>query len=332
MEESIDISLLDRFMKGETSDQENTQLLKWFRSEQSQKEIVAFYQKRWEEKSDSQMPLDIQERMFHQIKTRVDESGRKRKIHNHTFAYWLQYAAAIILLFAIGLGTHTFIKRPQSINKELLVTAEKGQRANVTLPDGTKVWINSHSQISYPTDYGENERRLSLNGEAYFEVAKDENKRFIVNAGEMEVEALGTSFNIKAYSEDETIITTLFSGKIKTTVANASTELLPNQFASYNRQSRKLTYMDAENVNYASMWRNNELAFNSQLLSEIATTLHRLYNVNIEFKSEKLRHYRFSGVIKNNSLENVIEIISLTAPIQYETNGDTIVLIERELP
>lgn len=80
--------------------------------------------------------------------------------------------------------------------------AEKGQRASVMLPDGTKVWLNSHTQISYNSNYGMKDRVVALAGEAYFEVAKDKDHRFIVKTGDMEVEALGTSFNVKAYKED----------------------------------------------------------------------------------------------------------------------------------
>jgi ferric-dicitrate binding protein FerR (iron transport regulator) len=249
---------------------------------------------------------------------------------------WMRYAAAVILCVSTGLATylytrHSYPENPVNTAKTtLVVSAEKGQRANVTLPDGTRVWLNSHSQITYPSDYGVEARSLTLTGEAWFEVAKDSTRCFVVTAGEMTVEALGTSFNIKAYQEDTEVVTTLFTGSVRTVVGNKEVKLLPKQYVSFNRSSRKLTTGYPENISYTAMWRNNELAFESVSLEKIAVLLNRMYNVEVVFTSDKVRKYCFSGVIKNNSLDNVIEIISLTAPITYESKGDTIKLSEKK--
>lgn len=145
----------------------------------------------------------------------------------------------------------------------------------------------------------------------------------------MEVEALGTSFNIKAYKEDTEIITTLFSGSVQTSVQENTIRLRPEEYASFNRENGRFSASHSDNVDYALIWRNNELAFERQTMEEIAVLLNRMYNVEIVFRSEKIKNYRFSGVIKNNSLDNVIELISLTAPIIYQSSGDTIILNEK---
>jgi ferric-dicitrate binding protein FerR (iron transport regulator) len=148
----------------------------------------------------------------------------------------------------------------------------------------------------------------------------------------MQVEALGTAFNIKAYKEDTEVVATLFEGSVQTSVKNKTVKLVPEQYASFNRENFRLTVSRAENAAYASMWRENELAFERNTMEEIAVMLNRMYNVEIVFQSEKIKKYYFSGVIKNNSLDNVIEIISLTAPIVYKSVGDTIVLNEKQEP
>lgn len=334
---NVNIELLDRFMRGETSPEEEQLLLEWFRNAASKDEILEFYQQRWIETSDEELPAEIQGRMFLRIKERmheIEKSNEDRKItpikQRSYFMRFLPYAATILLCIGIAFSSYLYTRKDLPVANEYIVSAEKGQRASITLPDGTRVWLNSHTELRYKSDYGIKERNVSLNGEAYFEVSKDKEHRFIVKAGEMEVEALGTSFNVKAYDEDPNFVATLFEGSIKAGTGEDNTVILtPDQHVSLNRQSKSLTVGTSDNVAYARMWRNNELAFEKEKLDDIAILLNRMYNVQLEFKSEKIKHYRFSGVIKNNSLDNVIEIISLTAPITYESHGDTIILDEK---
>lgn len=332
------IELLDRFMRGMTSPEEEKELLEWFRCPHSRDEIVEHYRHFWAKASGQELSAETQGRMFHQIKTRMkalEEAGGKAEERTlprkKNAPRWLSYAAAVLLCVGLGTGSNLLmrhISRPAP--KDYIVSADKGQRASLTLPDGTKVWLNSHSKLSYNTEYGTEERIVNLSGEAYFEVAKDKEHRFVVKTGEMEVEALGTTFNVKAYNEDSDFVATLFEGSIRAGTMDSSIVLTPNQHVSLDRRNKSLTVGLSENASYAKMWRNNELAFESEKLENIAVFLNRMYNVQVVFKSEKIKRYRFSGVIKNNSLDNVIEIISLTAPITYESTGDTIVLGEKQ--
>lgn len=298
-------------------------------SREDESRIGAFYRERWENVADGEMPPDVGERIFRAIRRRMNDVGRRR-----IAAGLARYAAAVLAGAAVSTAVHLSSGRAApdaELAKDCFtVFSDKGQRSNATLPDGTKVWLNSHSKITYPRDYGVCERVLSLTGEAYFEVAKDSAKRFLVNAGEMTVEALGTAFNVKAYDEDREIVTTLFSGSAQATVSDRTLTLKPEQYATFDRERRVLTSRTAENVSYAAMWRDNELSFDRQTMDEIAVMFNRLYNVTIHFESERIRHYRFSGVIKNNSLDNVIEIISLTAPVSYRCVGDTVYLSEKK--
>lgn len=329
------IELLDRFIQGATSEEEEQQLLSWFRSAGAQEDILTYYRERWNESSDKTLPESVQIRMLDRIKAEMKPEtaitvNNDLKPRKKWWTYWGQYAAAVIICLLIGATSHFYTIHHSVIpNNEYLVEAEKGQRASVTLPDGTKVWLNSHTQIAYSNNYGLKDRIVALNGEAYFEVAKDSEHRFIVKTGDMEVEALGTTFNVKAYKEDKDVVATLFSGSIRATAGKHSAILSPEQQISYNRMNDNFKIDTPENVAYASMWRDNELAFKGETLNEIALRLNRLYNVQIVFRSDKIKQYRFSGVIKNNSLDNVFEIISLTSPIMYESFGDTIVLSER---
>ena len=249
----------------------------------------------------------------------------------HTLWKWLSHAAVAFVCISLGIGSHWYYMRqvPLSDPLDYVVSADNGQRASVVLPDGTKVWLNSHTKLNYKSDYGVKERSVSLSGEAYFEVSKDTLRRFLVNAGDMEVEALGTAFNVKAYEEDDEVVTTLFEGSVRTVVGKEFVILSPDESAVFNKSSHILSVNHPTNASYARLWRTNELAFSGESLEEIAVLLNRMYNVEVRFLSNKIKGYSFSGVIRNNSLDNVFEIISLTAPITYVSVGDTIYLNEK---
>lgn len=334
MDKNTNISLLEKFMRGETSRDEEEILSDWLRSPEAGKQLSNYYQEAWEN-SDNILATEIQGRMFERIKSQMHNTTRKLDKQKRILRVkrLFQYAAIILMVLGAGVGGHFYtVHQTQQTpieNSNYLVQTGKGQRANITLPDGTVVWLNSYTQLHYNANYGMTQRVVSLTGEAYFEVAKDKEKPFIVETKGMNVEALGTTFNVKAYQEDSRIIATLFSGSVRVSANGGNVILSPDENATFERSSGKLAVHKLENSSYAKMWRNNDLVFNGETLEEIAVLLNRMYNVQIIFKSERIKQYRFSGVICNNSLDNVIELISLTSPITYETCGDTIILGNR---
>ena len=239
------------------------------------------------------------------------------------------YAAAAMFAAAITSTVFIFSSREYDDRITSYVGGDGLEADVVVLPDGTRVSLGTRTSFSYDSRYGKSERIVQLEGEAYFEVAKDTTLRFIVKAGEMEVEALGTTFNVKAYQEDRELTTTLFEGKVRTSVGKDEVILKPDESLSFDKSSRRMIVSD-DLAAYARMWKDNELVFKGATMEEVAVMLDRLYNVKVRFASEKVKHYRFSGVIKNNSLDNVIELISLTAPIMYKKVGGEIIIEERK--
>lgn len=333
----IYIDLLERFMRGELPAEKEHELLTWFRGPEAREQLFQHYQQRWVDAEDKSLPMEKQTRMFREIQARMHagtaEKKKQKAIFRPKIPQWLSYAAVVILLISFSTTAFLYKNLADKIASDPLrtyrVLVDKGQRASVMLPDGTKVWLNSHTELTYNADYGKENRQVALSGEAYFEVEKDSTSHFIVKAGEMEVEALGTVFNVKAYEEDKELTATLFEGKVRTAVGKDGVILKPDETFCFDKVSRKMTVSD-EIAAYARMWKDNELVFRGETMLEVAVMLDRLYNVQVRFASEKVKHYRFSGVIKNNSLENVIELISLTAPITYKKAGGEIVIDERK--
>lgn len=209
------IELLNRFINGKTTPEEEQMLLEWLHNSDYKERIMNFYTLKWEKTSGKRLPIEVQIRIFRKIKKQI----RQRKI-THNLWKWISYTAVAVFCITLGIGTHWFYTQKASTSNllEYVVSADNGQRASIKLPDGTKIWLNSHSKLYYNSDYGVKERIVFLSGEAYFEVSKDTLHRFLVNAGDMKIEALGTSFNVKAYEEDNELITTLFEGCVRTAV------------------------------------------------------------------------------------------------------------------
>ena len=226
-------------------------------------------------------------------------------------------AASILLL--IGIGTAYFIRSTHPF--EVTYTeniAPKGQKSQVVLPDGTHVFLNSGSMLRYDNKFGKSSRNLSLSGEAYFEVKHNEDLPFIINAENIEVKVLGTKFNVMAYRDDNLIETTVTEGKVLVlqTDGNAHLNLLANQKATYHKNSGLLLLKDV-NPESSVCWKDNMLTFDNENFASVIKKLERWYNVSINVSGQDSLVDRFTLTIRNESLKEVLDLISLTTPIDY---------------
>lgn len=324
------IELLHRLIAGTTTEEENRQLMEWFRQCASKEEFFMLFETAWKESPD-EMPRDVQERMYRRLSRELDEKKTKTILLRSRFSWkvWPQIAVACIII-VLGLVNYRMNdKQKQLSTQNFTVLAEKGQRAFITLPDSTKVWLNSDTKISYPADYGLKERNVTLVGEAYFEVAKNPDKRFIVEAKGMQVEALGTSFNVNAYQNDNKIIASLFSGSVRVSYDRHVAILKPHESVKVDLLNRSFSRYKDESMQNIALWRKNEITFDGESLEEITNIMSRLYNTTICIEDESLKKVCYIGTIRNNNLENFIDIINLTTPVVYENKGDTVFLRKR---
>lgn len=326
------IELLHRLIAGTTTEEENRQLMEWFRQCASKEEFFMLFETAWKESPD-EMPRDVQERMYRRLSRELDGEKKQSRIvplrSRFSWKVWQRVAVACIII-VLGLLNYRMNDRQKQLSTQnFTVSAEKGQRAFVTLPDSTKVWLNSDTKISYPADYGMKERNVALVGEAYFEVAKNPNKRFIVEAKGMQVEALGTAFNINAYKDENQMIASLFSGSVRVSYDDHVAILKPYESVKVDLLTHSFSQYADENMQDIAFWRQNEITFDGESLEDITRIMNRLYNTTIYIEDESLKKECYIGTIRNNSLENFIDIINLTTPVIYENKGDTVFLKKR---
>ena len=203
----------------------------------------------------------------------------------------------------------------------------KGGEYRLVLSDGTRIVVNSMSKLVFPIRFSGNKRELNLEGEAYFEVAKDKLKPFIVSVKGIKVEVLGTSFNIKAYPDEQQSYTTLVEGKVKLNPIHQSSNnhfLEPDHQAVFNPSNSSLVIkkVDASQI---VLWTKGKYAFNDQPLAEIMKTLSRWYDFNYQFKDEALKEIRFEGGLnKYESIDPILDIITKTGKVKVSVKGKEI--------
>ena len=228
------IELLDRFFRGLTSPEEDVQLKSWIKQPDFQQKFSAYYQQCWALAPDT-MDKAVQNEMLTELLSQIDEASDTEmqvlKTKNRFLHRIGRYAAVACIILAVGSGAYyTGVSRTaDDTNKEVTMSVSNGQKADIVLADGTKVYINSDSRIVYSNSYNKKTRVVSLEGEAYFEVAKDKEKPFIVKANGINVQALGTSFNIRAHKDDKSVAVILISGKVKVDDGRYETYMKPNE-------------------------------------------------------------------------------------------------------
>ncbi len=204
------------------------------------------------------------------------------------------------------------------------MSTPKGQKYNLQLADGTKVWLNASSAIKFPTAFSGSTREVSITGEAYFEVSPDNKRPFIVDVRGMQVEVLGTHFNINAYNDEEVIRTTLLEGSVVITQSMKSKKLIPGQQAVVS----KLGLISLEqNVNLAQVmsWKNGLFYFEDSSLQEVMREISRWYDVEVVYQ-EGIPERNFEGEIQRNlKLSEVLRILELNK-VKFSLEGRTVLI------
>jgi len=218
--------------------------------------------------------------------------------------------------------------KPKLAKKQLQNTliVPRGGEYKLVLSDGSKVFLNSVSKLTYPVVFNEEIRQVNLEGEAYFEVEKDASRPFFVNINGMQIEVVGTSFNVKAYTDEDEIYTTLVEGKIKLNTDKSGDEwiLAPDQQAILEKNSNEVVVRKVDAQQYIA-WKNGVYLFTNQSLEDIMKTLSRWYDFDYEFADEEIKKVSFEGGLnKYDDIYPILDIMQSTGKIKYEINANKI--------
>lgn len=244
--------------------------------------------------------------------------------------YLNRIAAAAIFLLLITLTGYLYIDKRHiqtAIAQMYTISAGKGERASVTLPDGTKVYLNAKSTLSYPASFSLNERTVQLTGEAYFEVKHDADIPFIVKTEEIQIKVLGTTFNLYAYPDDSWFEASLVEGCIEVTPyrnPEKQVHLSPNHKARYNHETGEINVMGTD-LRVETAWKRGDLIFRNQPFKEIIGQLEIFYGVNITADREYPEEL-FTGSYHENDIIQVLKNLQQHYAFEYQKSGNEISL------
>lgn len=311
--------LFKKYLNGTCTPEEYTRMLEVIRSEEDNLSLDRFMNDNWEAleaKSDETTNDNLLGRIHHQIA--LGESKTTQK-NIRFYRLSLQIAAALIVgLIITSAYVFNYNYSIKSITQH--VSTSPGSITNFMLPDGSKVWLNSGSEITYAGNF-EKDRKLQLKGEAFFDVVKSGNT-FKISTEYGNIQVFGTAFNVKAYSNDS-FITTLERGSLEVSIASGKEKqiLKPGDQAYLNGNNQLL--VKPVSVDEFISWKDGKLMFVRKSLGEVTKMLERWYNVKIELESTETKELWFTGTIEKETISEVLELIKTTIPIEYSFNSKT---------
>ena len=310
--------ILYKFFEGNASFEEEAAVKQWM--EESAENRLAFLKER--KLFDAMLLLGNEE---------IIKNGKKRfSINLSSLRTELIKIAAVV---AITLGGSYFYYQ-SSLEKELMamqtITVPAGQRINITLVDGTNVWLNARTSLSYPVKFGKNNRQVVLDGEAYFDVTKDKSKPFIVQTDNYNVEVLGTQFDVNAYSETGEFETTLMSGSVKVASASDSTQkitLKPNNKVFLQDGKLHVTAVDDYNP---YRWKEGLICFKNKTFTSIMKDFEKYYGLTIQVKNKNVFKYVYTGKFRQtDGIDYALRVLQKDIKFTYQRDDENqIIYIE----
>lgn len=314
-------NLIAKFISGKRlTDDEFILLDKLLNNLHYRQEIFHWLEKNWQQSQPETVALQ-----FEQIRDKIRISSLKSRM-NRLFIV-LSKAAAVLFIPLFAAVLYFYVNQVGS-NELLTLFTQKGEQTNVILPDGSKVWLNVDTKLSYPVNYGVNSRNLELEGEAYFEVEKNEELPFEVTSGNIITKAIGTRFVVSAYPESSEIRSSLVNGSVEVKYGKVHEILKPGQQLVFNKNKPGIT-IKSFNENYELAWKNDELVFRLTSFDNVIVKLEKWYDVNIEynpviFKSETLT-VRFE---KYETLEQILRVIAKANGFKYTIEDKHVKIIK----
>lgn len=315
---------LIKFIEGKSNPTEKQTVIQWIRKDiEHQKRFNIIKATHVAEKLDSSKEINI-ENAYKYFTTQKNKRKRTRRI---------ALVASLVLPFLLwytytSLPYTNFTGAQNTLSSNIkVISTEYGDHEMITLPDGSTVTLNSNSSIKYHGDFDQTIRKVTLTGEAFFDIKRDETRPFIVHTEHLKVKVLGTSFNVKSYPKDEKIETTLVSGKVEVIQDKKKNAIVlqPSHRATFDKSKSdiKVDKVDSKSI---VAWQEGKLIFDNTPLKQVILDLNRKYNVEFVVQSDALLQYKYTGEFDNLELEDVLELLKISSPINYKYINNKIML------
>ena len=320
MEEDKSTRLIIRYLSHETTVEEEEALLEWISEDITHQKIFNDWVELWNNKPETDRSFDLP-RGLSKLNETIDASEMKL---GHLF--WRKIAASILVLLTAG-AVLLFVSK-YSVNQSDIVTYSQkgthaGQKLELKLSDGSVVFLNANSTLKYPDKFTGEHREVFLEGEAFFQVAKDPAHPFIIHTNSVDTRVLGTSFNVNAKA-DGTIVSVV-TGKVRVSRGEFSEIALPNEKVVYTFSKNRLAKTRA-NLEFELAWRSNTIILTDAKLSDVAEKLYEAYGYSFFFEKENLKNCPITGKFTNQSFEAILKAINFSTNVQYRIEGKNVTL------
>lgn len=322
----IDEEVLVAFLKGELDAAQAEAVEAWYDRSAANRRMLGqvYYILYVSDRINDAAGIDV-ERSLRQFKRRM-HAGRRISLRRSA----VRIAAAAVVAAVLLAGGLTTVLLSKRLAQPVTVVTQLGERSQVVLPDGTKVWLNSSSSVEYVAPFFSCQRRVKMEGEAYFEVEHDRRAPFVVSTNGLDVEVLGTRFNIRNDDNDHRVTTVLLEGAVKASASGhgqASVRLHPAQQLVFDTRTHAMRLTDCPSAERSINWIDGRFCFEHDTFGEIVAELKRYYNVDIRFMDTRLRDMRFSGNFRvEDGIYHIMSVLQLTYKFNYRIAGNDIEL------
>lgn len=323
--------LIRKYLSAKADRKDQSRLLDWLRQGNS---LQTFNDEKtaWEQDAlEGEMLLESQYQ-WNKIQKKLLLQSQADLQKKSYYLRYFKYASIVLLLLTMGVSSFflaTNTDRGGDFYTKVLAPA--GQKTQIMLPDSSVVHLNGGTTIRYNNSFGEENRYVELEGEGYFDVRKNTHKAFIVHTRELDVKVYGTSFNVNAYNDDKTVEVGLKHGSVG--IERNDQEVLrlePGQLAVFSKDNRQFAVQHGD-MNMVSAWTNNELVFDEMPFNSICKYLERWYGVDITLSNELVDTQKYTFRVKTESLHEVLELINVLRPINYNIDGKHVKIIKPKI-
>lgn len=333
IEKDID-GLISKYLGGQATKEEILELESWEQQSSENANILRAFHAIRNSKVREEKFL-FADRTFEKIQSSIQTEKRKTiisNIRNNRFLLMKIVAGLLLMIVASWIVYHFIYTVPAQEDyhaENEIKSNPKGQRAMIYLPDGSTLWLNAQSSIEYEKNFSGSVRLVHLLGEAYFMVKKDTAKPFIVHAGNTQITALGTAFNVKAYEDDDNVSVSLENGFVKVQKQNhvdqSGVLLQPGDVATVPNSDNQILVSNFDPIKNLA-WRDGVIYFKDAQFDEVIQKLERWYGVKFYYEKRPSKEWHFSGIFRNEYLENILETLSFGERMQYEFKGNDVQL------